>query len=121
MLVPVDQGLLMIRRGIEPQKGKIALPGGFINVGETWQEAGAREVLEETLVSIDAKEIREYGVRSAGDGTLLIFGVTRLRKSSTLPPFRPTPETSERLVIEALKEEPAFELHVEMIRKFLGL
>jgi len=39
-LIPVHDGLLFVRRGIEPRKGKLALPGGFINLGETWQEAG---------------------------------------------------------------------------------
>jgi ADP-ribose pyrophosphatase YjhB (NUDIX family) len=36
-------GLLKVRR---------ALPGGYQMLGQTWQEAGAREVLEETGVVI---------------------------------------------------------------------
>ena len=74
-LIPVDDGLLFVRRGIEPRKGKLTLPGSFINLGESWQEAGARQVLEETGVAIAPDEIREFHVRSAPDGTLLIFGV----------------------------------------------
>ncbi|MBI1877066.1 MAG: hypothetical protein HYR94_02315 [Chloroflexi bacterium] len=30
VLLPVEDGLLVIRRGIEPQRGQLALPGGFI-------------------------------------------------------------------------------------------
>src|SRR5215813_3436542 len=57
LLLPVDDGLLLIRRNIEPQMGKLALPGGFINLGESWQMAAARELFEETGIEIDAKEI----------------------------------------------------------------
>ncbi|HET9221798.1 MAG TPA: NUDIX domain-containing protein, partial [Roseiflexaceae bacterium] len=62
VLLPVDDGLLLVRRAIPPHVGKLALPGGYVNLDETWQEAGAREVLEETGVVIDPQEIREYRV-----------------------------------------------------------
>jgi ADP-ribose pyrophosphatase YjhB (NUDIX family) len=40
--------VLLVRRNIEPQIGQLALPGGYMNLGETWQQAGARELFEET-------------------------------------------------------------------------
>src|SRR5262245_47355678 len=46
-------GLLVVRRGIEPQRGKLALVGGFIEAHEPWHVAAAREVREETSVIID--------------------------------------------------------------------
>lgn len=110
MLVPVDNGLLLIRRGIEPGMGKWAFPGGFIDLGETWQEAGAREVFEETHLQIDPEEIREFQVRSAPDGTLLIFGLAQARSAAQLPPFEATAETTERVVRRELTDM-AFELH----------
>ncbi len=110
MLVPVDTGLLLIRRGIAPGRGKWAFPGGFIDLGETWQEAGAREVREETHLQIDPSEIREFQVRSAPDGTLLIFGLAQPRTAEQLPPFRATTETTERVVRQELRDM-AFELH----------
>lgn len=39
--------LLMIRRGNEPHKGKLALPGGFMNADETSKDACIRELREE--------------------------------------------------------------------------
>ena len=117
-LLPVDDGLLVIRRGIEPHKGKLALPGGYIGLGETWQEAGAREVLEETGITLDPDEIREFRVRSAPDGTLLIFGLAQARTSSDLPVFEPTDETTERIVIHTPREM-AFSLHAEVAQEYL--
>src|SRR5438093_810172 len=74
LLVPVDEGILTIRRGIEPRMGQLALPGGFIDLGEAWQNAGARELREETGVPVDPKAIELFNVHSAPDGTLLVFG-----------------------------------------------
>ena len=119
MLVPVDDGLLLIRRGIEPGKGKWAFPGGFIDLGETWQEAGAREVFEETHLEIDPADICEFQVRSAPDGTLLIFGLAKPRAVATLPLFTATNETTERVVRRELTEM-AFELHTRAGEAFFN-
>ena len=47
-LVPVvaaeGTGLLVIRRAIPPQIGKLALVGGFLEEHESWQQGVAREV-----------------------------------------------------------------------------
>lgn len=42
--------LLLIQRGIEPFKGKWAIPGGFIRMDETAEEGALRELREETGV-----------------------------------------------------------------------
>lgn len=40
--------VLLVRRGKAPRKGEWSIPGGAIDLGETTQQAAAREVLEET-------------------------------------------------------------------------
>ena len=117
VLVPVAAGLLLIRRGVAPQIGRLALPGGFINQGETWQQAGAREVGEETGLTLDSDEIRLYDCLSAPDGTLLVFGLARQRSLSDLPPFEPNEEVTERVVADA-PTPLAFPLHDQAAQRF---
>jgi 8-oxo-dGTP diphosphatase len=42
--------VLLIQRAYPPHKGKWALPGGFVNIGETLEQAARREMEEETGV-----------------------------------------------------------------------
>jgi 8-oxo-dGTP diphosphatase len=45
-----DLKVLLIRRDIEPFQGRWALPGGFVHMDETVDEAAKRELVEETGV-----------------------------------------------------------------------
>jgi ADP-ribose pyrophosphatase YjhB (NUDIX family) len=120
LIVPVDDGVLLIRRGIEPRRGELALPGGFIVVGETWQQGAARELREETDVTVPAESVREFMVRSPDHGhVVLIFGVCDALRGDALPPFSPTDETVERLVVRA-PVELAFPLHTEALARYFA-
>jgi 8-oxo-dGTP diphosphatase len=44
--------ILLVKRGVEPNRGLWAIPGGTLKLGETLQECVAREMLEETGVTI---------------------------------------------------------------------
>lgn len=46
--VDEDLKVLLIQRAIEPFRGRWALPGGFVQMTETLDEAARRELLEET-------------------------------------------------------------------------
>ena len=57
VLMVNDKGqLLLTKRAFEPQKGMLDLPGGFVDPGETVEEAAVREVKEE--LNLDVHHLR---------------------------------------------------------------
>lgn len=55
--------VLLVKRGGHPFMGKLALPGGFIEEGESAEQAVKRELAEET--GIVAQNVRQFGFASA--------------------------------------------------------
>jgi ADP-ribose pyrophosphatase YjhB (NUDIX family) len=113
-------GVVVVRRDIEPCRGELSLPGGFIETGESWQEAAVRELREETGLPGDPDEIRLFAVHSTRKGyAVLVFGVMPPRAAETLPPSAPTEEATEWLVLT----EPArlaFPTHTQAMADFFA-
>jgi ADP-ribose pyrophosphatase len=51
-----DHRVLLVRRGKPPAEDLWAVPGGRVELGETLSAAAEREILEETGITIHAKE-----------------------------------------------------------------
>ncbi len=120
-LLPIDGKLLGIRRGIEPRKGFIALPGGYVNADETWQQACCRELLEETGIKCDPTLIELFSVESAIDSNrILIFGLAPAISKEQLNLNFENEETQEITLIEK-GQELAFPLHTSVSQRFFEL
>jgi 8-oxo-dGTP diphosphatase len=54
-----EERVLLVRRGREPLKGHWSLPGGLLELGEPLAAGVAREVLEETGLTVEPIELIE--------------------------------------------------------------
>lgn len=126
VLLPVvaeaGEGLLVVRRGIEPRKGFLALAGGFLEAHETWQQGGARELEEEAGIAIDPAGLECFWFTSTAPrpDRVLLFSVARAVKQGDLPRFAPNHEAPERGAVfgpDGLAEVFAFPLHAEAVRR----
>ncbi|OGR31032.1 MAG: NUDIX hydrolase [Desulfobacca sp. RBG_16_60_12] len=98
-VIPMDDGVVMVRRSIEPGYGLWVVPGGFVDLGEVVETALIRETQEETLLTVRpirllniysypdhrtviAAYVTEYvsGELAAGDETLeaRVFGIKEI-------------------------------------------
>lgn len=118
LVVPVAAGgVLVIRRNLPPV-GRLALPGGFVDFGESWQQAAARELREEAGLAIDPAGVRHARTISPPDGTsVLIFGVAA--PVATLGAWAPNGEVLERQVVTA-PTELAFPIHTDVLRAWFA-
>ncbi len=109
--------LVVITRTIEPARGGIALPGGFIDHREDWRSAVVRELKEETGIDAAEHDVRLADAMSSPDGHLLLFGLLPERPAAELPPFAETDETAARHLLRR-PAELVFPLHTLAVRAF---
>jgi 8-oxo-dGTP diphosphatase len=120
LLVPVrfadGDGLVVVRRDIEPARGELCLPGGFLEYGETWEEGAARELREEAGLHADPAEVTLFDVGSTGRH-VMVFGIVPPRHIDDMPESAPTEESTEWIILRSATEL-AFPLHTDAATKF---
>lgn len=51
-VIPLDGGIVLLKRGVEPALGKWVFPGGYVDRGESVQDAAVRETKEESQLDV---------------------------------------------------------------------
>lgn len=115
VILVVDDGVVLVKRRYPPLGW--ALPGGFVEYGESVEEAARRETLEET--SLEPKELRQFHVYSdpRRDPRGHVVSVVFTARATGAP--RPSPESQEVRVfpLDSLPSDLAFD-HRKILEDF---
>jgi len=90
-----DGRIVLLRRGIEPGRGRWAQPGGFLEVDETVGEAAIRETYEETGLVVQPGEI--IGLYSRLEAAVVVIAFEAHVMAGE---FRTNPEALEILAFD---------------------
>lgn len=113
-------GQLIQQRNIEPEKGEWALCSGYINLGETWQEAAVREIKEEIGYNLNISNLHLMDVVNSKNGNLLIFAEYNTPIDLADIHFVPNEEVSRiKVIYEPV--ELAFPTHTQMLKRHFSL
>lgn len=135
--VVVQSGhVLVIRRGHQPGKGLLALPGGFLAGGATLEDNAIKELKEETHIKVAAQVLRgsikashvfDYPERSQRGRTITHAYFIELAPDlkEGLPRVKGGDDAAKAfwLPLSALgeKEDEFFEDHIHIVKYFLGM
>ncbi len=116
-LVPYQGGLVMVRRTIEPGFGLWVVPGGFVDLGETVEEAVVREAQEEAGVTV--RVVRLQNVYSYRHSRTVVIAFETEYISGTLAPGDEESEVRSFAPHEIPWEEIAFSSSREALKEYL--
>jgi 8-oxo-dGTP diphosphatase len=101
-----DDRILLIQRGTPPSKGQWSVPGGAIELGESFKDTAKRELDEECGVEIEVDDIfdvEDFIIRDEDDNIQYHYVVTYVTANYISGNIRPGPEEMD--VCWATKEE----------------
>jgi bifunctional NMN adenylyltransferase/nudix hydrolase len=124
--------VLLVKRGAQPGKGLLALPGGFIQPEETLLNAAMRKIKDETQLKVPApvlmgsvknQMVFDAPFRSARGRTITHAFHIELRGEESLPKIKGGGESGKCfwLPLGQLDSTQMFEDHYFIIQKVLGM
>lgn len=83
-IIPVreDGHLLLVRRAIEPRSGAWVFPGGYMDLGETAEEAASRETREEANLEVADLDLIGVYTRTGPGVVVIVFEARALSEAS---------------------------------------
>ncbi|HUA07477.1 MAG TPA: NUDIX domain-containing protein [Solirubrobacteraceae bacterium] len=89
--IPVDDRgrVILLRRGFEPRRGLWTFPGGFVELGESVEEAARRETAEELAMAIEVEGL--VGVYSRAEERVVLI----VYRARAIDPPQTSPEAIE--------------------------
>ena len=67
-----------MRRGFQPQRGSWSMPGGFVDLGESVEDAARREVQEEMALEIEIRHLVGVYSRAQDRTVVVVYAATAL-------------------------------------------
>jgi len=100
-----DLKILLVKRGIEPFKNMWAIPGGFVRIEESLEEAAKRELEEKTSVRADyLEQLYTFGeVNRDPRGRVITVAYFALIKSEKISKLKATADVIEAKWFSAFK------------------
>ena len=79
--IPVRESgeVLLVKRAIEPRRGTWVFPGGYMDIGETAEEAAARETMEEA--NLEVRDLELLGVFTRPEPGVVVIVYTAVAVS----------------------------------------
>jgi 8-oxo-dGTP diphosphatase len=115
--VTTDGRIILLKRGFDPGKDLWTFPGGFVDLGESVEQAAQREAQEELEIDLELTGLVGVYSRPQDRVVLIVFAAT-----TTQPP-QTTPEAIEVTPFKAEEipwHELAFWSTTQALRDFLA-
>jgi 8-oxo-dGTP diphosphatase len=117
-IVQYEEKIVLLRRGIAPQKGKWVMPGGYVDRGEKVEDAALRETKEECGLDIEITDL--HGIYSYSGYVPVVVVYLARCLSGNLSPRDETLEARWFGKHEIPWEELAFQSTVDAIKDLYG-
>lgn len=72
----IDGKIILLKRGIEPAYGRWVFPGGYVDRGETAEEAGIRETKEEVNLDVKIENLLDVYSYSGRPVIIIVYAVS---------------------------------------------
>lgn len=118
MLIEMDGGLVLIRRGHAPHKNRWTLPSGFVEFDESAEEAAIREAKEETGLQTEIIELAAVNSFPEGPPTSGIMIFYRMKPVDGELRAGDDADAVQVFMPEGMPKIP-FRTHREMVAKWL--